>query len=356
MKIDPPYCIFNPQELHTMLGVHVAKTSKVLQTRPRKAKAVGNAKVATQAAANAKAKAVPRGRVRRTMLAALEHDVAELKLTAVQIYTHGPRSYRANRMNHELIRQFLEKENVAMAVHGSYLTAGLWNVDADNFREAKRRAAVAHLKDQLETCEKIGAMGLVVHLPRKPVETVIEALQVPSVKSVLDECKVPILLEMVPVKDGSNSDKAYVTPDQINCLVDSLDFLDASTWGICVDTAHLWGAGVDVTKAAQTREWLANIEHPEMIKLMHLNGSAKATWDSGRDEHYIAFGPDDDIWGAYGSPPRTPKAKAKAKAKKSGVAPIIEFCVGRKIPVICEINRGLEADVRASLAIIDSLA
>ena len=65
------------------LGIHVAKVSKVL------------------------------GAKRKTMLAALEDDVEELNLSAVQIYTHGPRNSRKNKMDHAAIKKYCEENKIS---------------------------------------------------------------------------------------------------------------------------------------------------------------------------------------------------------------------------------------------------
>jgi endonuclease IV len=312
-----------------MLGIHVAKISKVLEsTNVDKDK-------------NVKMK------VRKTLFHAIKEEVEELNLTAVQIYTHGPRNYRANIMDHDRIGQYVDEKKLNLIVHGSYVSAGLWNVTEENKGSKKSKAAVDHLRSQLQTSQRVNACGLVIHVPRKPVKYMVDAFRTSTVRAVIDEEKVPILLEMMPVKEGKNVDKAYVTPKQVNALVNELDFLNSESWGICVDTAHLWGGGVDVSKKSDMQSWLDAIESPNMIKLFHLNGSQDDTWNSGRDVHHIVFGNDDDSFGT---------THTLKKAKKTGVYPIIKFCMAHNIPVICEINRGSEDDVRASLRLINQIA
>jgi endonuclease IV len=312
-----------------MLGIHVAKTSKVLESN--KVDKDGNVKM----------------KVRKTMFHAIKEEVEELKLTAIQIYTHGPRNYRANRMDHARIAQYVEEKKVALIVHGSYVSAGLWKVTEENKDSKKSKTAVDHLRSQLQTSQRVGARGLVIHVPRKPVDSMVDAFRTSTVRAVIAEAEVPILLEMMPVKKGADVDKAYVTPEQVNALVNELEFLSSKSWGICVDTAHLWGAGVAVSKKSDMQEWLDAIETPGMIKLFHLNGSQTDTWNSGRDVHHIVFGEDDDSFGA---------THTLKKAKKTGVAPIIKFCMAHSLPVICEINRGSEEDARASLRLINQIA
>jgi endonuclease IV len=290
-----------------MLGIHVARTSKVLESKRDDA-----------------AK-----RTRKSMYAALKEDIETLRLTAAQIYVCGPRNSRVNRMDYERIGKYVNDNVIALAVHSSYLTVGLWSIDSENI-SAKDKSAIAHLDTQLALCQKLNACGLVVHLPKKPIEVVVQTLQCDAVRDVIATHKVPIILEMVPVKKGADVDTAYVTPVQVNALVANLAFFDDDLWGICVDTAHMWGAGV----SPDMEEWLAAIERPQMIKLFHLNGAQENTWNSGRDVHHIALSDEDHLFGGE---------------KKDGIVPIVQFCRMHKVPIICEINRGSERAARDSL-------
>jgi hypothetical protein len=89
------------------------------------------------------------------------------------------------------------------------------------------------------------------------------------------------------------------------------------------------------------KSWLDEITYKQKIKMFHLNGSS-ALKGSGADKREPAFTSTDKIW--YGIHP-----------KKSGVRAVMEFASKYKIPVICEINRGEEADIRESMKLIKSL-
>jgi len=121
----------------------------------------------------------------------------------------------------------------------------------------------------------------------------------------------------------------YETPAKINHLTQLIGA--DSWWGWCVDTAHLWGAGVNIRAEADMEAWLAAIK-PGVIKLFHLNGSY-AEMGSGADKHAIALGEGDLIW--HGIP-----------YQESGVSAIVRYAKKHNIPIVCEINRGKEADCR----------
>ena len=57
--------------------------------------------------------------------------------------------------------------------------------------------------------------------------------------------------------------------------------------GVCIDTAHLWGAGHDISTASSTQQVLENIEQAvglQRLKVVHLNDTEKAL-GSHRDVH-----------------------------------------------------------------------
>lgn len=309
-----------------MLGVHVSKVSKVLEKSKRK-----------------------------TMLEALKVDCDALGLTAAQIYTHGPRNSRENKMDYEAIRKWSVENEIGLYVHSSYLTVSIWNLNDINKDMPKIKNYIGMLDSQLEACKKLGAKGLVVHFPKKPLTDVINTVQCSAFKQVIIKHDVPILFEMVPVKDKGivlnkkgtvKHHKGYVTPNQINRFCKKVQ-LPKRLWGIVIDTAHLWGAGIDPSDKKSQDKWFDEIDNPKMIKLIHLNGSPAKTFASGRDEHIIAFSKSDAVYGKH--------AEQKTY-KKSGVFSIIQFVMKYDLPIICEINRGTEKDVRMSIKLINKLA
>ncbi len=61
----------------------------------------------------------------------------------------------------------------------------------------------------------------------------------------------------------------------------------ASRLGVCLDTAHLWGAGHDISTAGSTAEVLRHFDETvglERLKVLHLNDTDKAL-GSHRDVH-----------------------------------------------------------------------
>lgn len=297
---------------YIMLGIHVKKVSSVL---------------------------TPPNRDRKTLAKAIELDCATLGLDSAQIFSHGPRNHARNLDADEISKIKKLSKTINISVHSSYPSVAIWKLTHENKHSNISKRIIGHIKDQLECCALIGATGLVIHISRKPVAVICEAMEV-----ILDMTKkigVPIWLEMISSK--AHDEYTYETPEKLNRLVSALDHLDS--WGLCIDTAHIWGSGTDISGRAHMEEWFNGLtaRARKKIRMFHLNGSA-SEFGSGKDKHEIAFCRDDLI---YHSHAKNPNA--------SGVKSVIKFCTGKNIPVILEINRGSEADAITCVNIITDM-
>ena len=277
-----------------MYGIHVAKKSKIL------------------------------GNIRKTMLDSIIDDTETLDLNASQIFTYGPRNRNRNSMNYNNIKNYCADSNIYLVVHSSYMTPGIWSVLNMNKNEPQSKLIINHLANQLISCSKTGAHGLVVHLPCKSPESICETMKI--IEPMIKKNKVPIFLE---IESRKPTEFTYETPDKLNTLCRQLSAcVSNKIWGICVDTAHLWASGCDISSKSNATQWLHNLNYPQKIKLLHFNGAISKMGVS-KDIHAIAFSDQDQIWGAY-----------KGDEKMSGAYTFIKFCKTNHVPVICEINRG----------------
>lgn len=300
-----------------MLGVHVAKNSHVLDGASMK---------------------------RKTMLEALKLDVETLDLKSAQIYTHGPRSSHRNPMDYKAIKAYCKRRKLALWVHSAYITTGMWNINEDTKGDPKAKAIISLIKDQLIACNHLGANGLVIHLPKKHWNVVVGTLKI--LAPMLNKFKTPLLFEMTAVL--AHPEFTYETPEKLNRLCDAImdEIPDYENWGICPDTAHLWGAGVDVDDQKTMKSWFANMKYPYKIGLIHLNGSGVKNFSAGKDKHEIVFSDEDDIW----NPDYSIDDELDLVAiKKSSIYTILKFAKKHKLSIICEINRGTAEDVMLSI-------
>lgn len=321
----------------------------------------------------------------KTLTAAIAKEHKALDINTIQIFTHGPRNSKRNKINYKNVKKYIENNEINLSVHSCYSSVGIWKVPYDNYYvedgvllsiydrdkpnelelDNTYRRSFSVIEDQLASAYASGAWGLVLHITKhKPIviSNIMKLLKHLAVKH-----KVKIILEMVSSKA---CDKTYETPDKINELTnmidtngdsdldsddadsnaDSDDDADSNAdvnnnldwWCWCVDTAHLHGAGVDIQSYDSMKTWISEIENKEKIKMFHLNGSS-AVLGSGKDKHEIAFTAEDNIW--HGIDP-----------DDSGLKAVVEFSSENDIVIICEINRGDEKDTHKLLKIINKIA
>jgi endonuclease IV len=280
---------------------------------------------------------------RETLLDAIQIDTKELNINTIQIFTHGPRNTIANNINYQSVEKYCKLNDICIFVHSSYIT-NPWKILCGTLSKlskaelTNRKTMLKHIKDQLITCHKIGAKGLVVHLPKYTENAIYHICDIMQIiEPFCVKTKIPILLEVEAHKPA----ESFAIPEHLNELCKNLnECLKSTTWGIVLDTAHIWASEVDIRTANSTIKWLNKITYQNKIKLIHLNGSP-VSFGSNKDMHAIAFSKDDKIW-------KTAEFSA-AEIKNTGAYKLIKFCKKNNIPMICEINRGLQNDAEQSL-------
>ena len=290
-----------------MYGIHVAKKSKVLNVASK------------------------------TMLDAIISDVETLQLNAAQIFTHGPRNKNRNNMDHAEIKKYCKKNNIYLVVHSSYMTQNIWCVDDENKDKSMSKKHLDHITDQLMACNQLGSRGLVVHLPCKSPEKILETMKI--IEPVIQKFQVPLLLEIEARKPSENT---YETPTKLNNLCQILSRgISNKSWGLCIDTAHVWSSKYDISSEKNTTRWFNKFLFHKKIKLVHFNGASNI-FGVHKDVHEIAFSKQDKIWGSYVN-----------DKKKSGAHVFIKQCIINNVPMICEINRGSQEDAEQLFNTID---
>lgn len=289
------------------LGVHVTKSSHVLDNK-------------TSA---------------KSMSAAILRDTEALPINAVQIFTYGPQYLVPNKIDYEEVVACTKDLDVT--VHSAYTTTGIWKVTPENKSDDSSKKKLDLFKAQMLSTKKVGAWGMVLHVTKEYPDNLAKTMSV--LKHIAKKAGVKIILEMVALKADAN--RTYETPEKIDNLTTMIGASE-SWWGWCIDTAHIWGAGIDIKSYESMKEWLDALTYKKKIVQFHLNGSS-ANCGSGKDKHEIAFSADDKIW-------------HKVKPEKSGLRAIVEYAVKYNITIICEINRGAESDTKKCLDTIIRLA
>ena len=294
-----------------MLGIHVAKTSKIMEKKKSS----------------------------RSMLDALKEEVKLYGLSAAQIFTHGPRNIKKIKMDHDGIKTFVMENKIELVVHSSYMTVGIWKLAEKSKKDSNvDNRRINHLTDQLQACDDLGVKYLVVHLPNKPREEVAKCLTILKPQLIKYKCK--MCLEVEPFKP---SEKSHETPQKLNRLCAKIAaVLNRKHWKLCIDTAHIWGSGIEVGSALVMDKWIDDLAPwvRNQIAILHLNGSY-AKCGSHKDKHAIPFSEEDNIWGKNSD---IENATLTNDFNKTGLFSMWKLAQRLNIPIIYEINRGSEND------------
>ncbi len=306
---------------------------------------------------------------------AVDNETNLLGINACQIFIHGPRNLRANHIDHKKMFDLVKTKNITLINHAPYNTTKLWSVTKVNSSSASSTSILNFMTDILVVTRKIGAKGLVVHLPKRSKESISETLYVLS--DILNKKKLTAsIAELWLEMPASKPDEyTYETSLKLNILVDQLTKLDLKMrWGMVIDTAHEYSCGVDMGHMIQWERWISELsrECRSRIRLIHLNGSEEKNFGRGKDVHIIPLALNDAIWGNLLSHDTRQyfvdndlspnvfnnvitdvlSSDDMHNIKNSSLWQIINFAKKNNIPLILEINRGTEFDQKLIISLI----
>ena len=199
-----------------------------------------------------------------------------INCTAMQIFIRNPRGYSRKKLRDEEIKAFKKKRIETgispLIVHGSYIL-NLASKDKD-----LREKTVALVKDDLKICNKIGAELYVIHFG----SNVDKDSGIKFIKDALREIltgykgKTVLLLE----NTAGEGNKLGSNIDEISKVIKGLPVgrplgLGMKA-GICLDSAHLFAAGVDIRKKVSLNRFIREFDSKvglNKLKLLHLNDS-----------------------------------------------------------------------------------
>ena len=222
---------------------------------------------------------------------------AELGAKAFQIFTRSPRMWRAAPLAPEEIRRLQavrrEHDLRPLVVHASYLI----NLAAAD--DEAREKGVAGFREEVERAAQVGADFLVFHPGSAKNQSVEEAIDrlargyADAVKGV-DAPGLTILIENT-VGGGATLGRPF---DELASIARAIRRSSRRIpLGFCLDTAHLFAGGSDITTVAGLDETLDAVDEAiglDAVRLIHFNDS-KTKLGSRVDRHarlgegYIGF-------------------------------------------------------------------
>lgn len=198
----------------------------------------------------------------------------------LQIFAASPRSWarspfpldQAKKYN----QQIKQKNLRPVFIHTLYLV----NLASDNSEIYNK--SMSALKSDMQSGDLINSAGVVVHLGSHQGRgfDAVSSQVVDSIKKILKaSSKTPLLIE------NSASQKGKVgTLEEISYL---LKQIPSSRLKVCIDSAHLFAAGHDLTQKKSTDKLISLLDDLKIlphIECLHLNDS-KTALGSGSDQH-----------------------------------------------------------------------
>jgi endonuclease IV len=246
------------------------------------------------------------------------------QMTAAQIFVSEPRRPVINLRDGEA-EALRRLENVRVVAHCSYVTHA-WK-------------GTKHIHAEQRACQAAGISGLVLHLPKDLDVALLRDIVDPLSPDVIIYLETPALVR-----------SPYDSPGKLAQLYAAIRGLGvADRFGFCVDTAHLWTSGVDLSSRESAEAWISAYEALQAAGqlpaalMLHCNDSGRPR-GRGPDEHApLCRG---QIWSGYMESPAD-----------SGLAAFVAFAARTNAVLILERHdsHGLESDYELLLRVRPSL-
>jgi deoxyribonuclease-4 len=256
-----------------------------------------------------------------------DFEAYSLPMNVAAIFVSNPRKLQISLKdkNKEKLKEFIKRGKINIIAHSSYVAA-LWGKT-----QLIRNNSLNFVLKEYKICKEVGISGLVVHLPKekmlKKEKNIIKKL-IDKISADDDNTPPTIYLEtpaIIPM--WSN----YDTGQKLSKLFYIINsFKKNHPFGLCIDTAHIWTSGHDISTYEGANRWFSELMDMPYIPydklIIHLNDSARDL-GTGPDKH--ASLTKGKIWSSY---------KTREELKKSGLFFILEFAKKHNIPIILERN------------------
>ena len=201
----------------------------------------------------------------------------EIDANCIQIFSSPPRNWYGPNHSENAITEFneeVDKQSLRpIFIHATYLT------NLASINPQTRVNSIKMLKAELEFGDKIRAAGIIFHIGSHKDQTheVGIKLVIAGVKEILrNNYQTPLLLENAA---GENN--------KIGSDLKDLETISRTVnnphLGYCLDTAHLYSAGYDLSSPSTINSILQIIDINK-LKVMHLNDT-NTVLGGGRDKH-----------------------------------------------------------------------
>ena len=245
---------------------------------------------------------------------------------SLQIFTHGPRSRRRNAIDVKKLHEI--GTTVPLYVHEPYTLKAMWS---DSDRD-KQRASMVAMVDVFKAAAEIAASGVVIHFPSKTATEIIAVLS--TLAAALERARINVPIIMETPNYNPHPTMTFETPQKMNNFRAALVAAGlGDRVGLCVDTAHIYISMVKITRAADAKKYLDDLD-TSWLQLVHLNGNEYKQGTRFGDKHAVPFSVNDQVWGANNH----------ISYRRSGCKVFIDRARALGVPVVLELKPTFDVD------------
>ena len=202
----------------------------------------------------------------------------------IQFFSRNPRGWAYHPLEEKDVAEFQSSVQQStlfpIFLHLPYLP----NIASQESKFYKR--SVDSIATDLTRAEQLGAQYLIIHIGHRLESSEDEAIEAVSqgINQAFEKVRNSVILLMENTA-GQGTEIGYHF-DQIKKIIERVH--DHQRMGICLDTAHAFEAGYDLSKKEGIERTLASFDKTiglERLHLLHLNDS-KTPLGSGKDRHW----------------------------------------------------------------------
>jgi deoxyribonuclease-4 len=202
----------------------------------------------------------------------------------IQFFSRNPRGWKYSLLNKKEVNEFrssiLSSTLFPIFLHMPYLP------NIASFKSKFYKRSIRSITTDLQRAEHLGAQYLIIHIGHRMESSEHEAIEAVSqgINQAFEKVKNSVILLMENTA-GQGTEIGY-NFDQIKKIIDGVE--ENGRLGVCLDTAHTFEAGYDVSNKNGLEKTLETFDRTIGLKrlhLLHLNDS-KTPLGSRRDRHW----------------------------------------------------------------------